>query len=66
MKNKGLLHEFESGSLVQGGAHDNKSCIMVSVKGKDLCITEGQWYLFDPDFWVILALILSSFTHFSS
>lgn len=52
VKNKGLFHEFESGSLVQGGAYDNKLCIMVSVKGKDLCITEGQWYLFDPDCWV--------------
>lgn len=49
VKHKGLLHEFESGPLVQGGAFDNKSCIMVDVKGKGLCITERQWYPFDPD-----------------
>lgn len=52
VKHKELLHEFESGSLVPGGAYYNKSCIMVGVKGKGLCITEGQWYLFDPDCWM--------------
>lgn len=27
VKHKGLLHDFESGSLVQEGAYGNKSCI---------------------------------------